>query len=44
VRSNIDGRGHEYWIDQAAGFTPEEQTAVIEFMLSLDDDPQVLSD
>ncbi|WNZ48072.1 hypothetical protein Q2T42_09540 [Leptolyngbya boryana CZ1] len=42
VRSNIDGSGHNYWIDQPAGFTPEEQTAVIEFMLSLDDNPKVL--
>jgi hypothetical protein len=40
--SNIDGSGHPYWVDQAAGFTPQEQTALIQFMLSLDDDPEVL--
>ena len=40
--ANIDGRGHEYWVDAAAGFTPDEQTALIQFLLSLDDDPAVL--
>lgn len=42
VRSNIDGSGHHYWIDRTAGFTLKEQTAAIEFLLSLDDDPEVL--
>lgn len=41
-RANIDGSGHLYWVDEAAGFTPQEQTAVIEFLLSLDDAPAVL--
>lgn len=41
-RSNIDGSGHEYWVDAEAGFKPEEQTALIKFLLSLDDDPAVL--
>lgn len=42
ARSNIDGSGHHYWIDRNSGFTLEEQTAAIEFLLSLDDDPKVL--
>lgn len=37
-----DGSGHNYWVDQQAGFTPEEQTALVQFMLSIDDNPQVL--
>ncbi len=41
-QSNIDGSGHSYWVDAAAGFSPQEQTALVEFLLSLDDDPQVL--
>ncbi|WP_416666893.1 hypothetical protein [Egbenema bharatensis] len=43
-RANVDGRGHEYWVDRQAGYTPEEQTALIEFLLSIDDDPAVLPD
>jgi mono/diheme cytochrome c family protein len=41
-RSNIDGSGHSYWVDKAAGFTPQDQTALIQFLLSLDDDPTLL--
>jgi hypothetical protein len=40
--SNVDGSGHAYWVDQAAGYTEPEQTALIEFLLSLDDAPPVL--
>lgn len=40
--TNVDGSGHEYWVDQKAGFSTEEQTALIQFLLSLDDDPAVL--
>lgn len=36
-RSNVEGTGHAYWVDAAAGFTPQDQTALIEFLLSLDD-------
>lgn len=39
-----DGSGHEYWVDQQAGFSPEDQTALIQFLLSIDDDPEVLPD
>jgi hypothetical protein len=31
-------------VDAAAGFTPQEQTDLIQFLLSLDDDPEVLPD
>lgn len=41
--SNIDGSGHNYWVDRRAGYSTEDQTALIEFMLSLDDDPIVLT-
>ncbi|MBD2101045.1 hypothetical protein [Leptolyngbya sp. FACHB-261] len=41
-RSNVDGQGHAYWIDTDADFTPQEQSDVIQFLLSLDDDPEVL--
>lgn len=43
-RSNIDGSGHAYWVDQAAGFASQEQTDLIQFLLSLDDNPEVLPD
>lgn len=41
-RSNVDGSGHAYWVDRKAGFSSEEQTYLIQFLLSLDDDPLVL--
>ncbi|MFE1746127.1 hypothetical protein [Coleofasciculus sp. H7-2] len=41
-QSNVDGSGHAYWVDTEAGFTPQDQTDIIQFLLSLDDDPEVL--
>ncbi|MBW4560440.1 MAG: hypothetical protein KME32_04635 [Mojavia pulchra JT2-VF2] len=41
-KSNVDGSGHAYWVDAEAGFTPGEQTDLIQFLLSLDDNPEVL--
>ncbi len=41
-KSNVDGRGHAYWVDAEAGFTTQEQTALIQFLLSLDDQPEIL--
>lgn len=38
--SNADGSGHNYWVDKQAGFTIQDQNNVIEFLLSLDDNPQ----
>jgi hypothetical protein len=40
--SNADGSGHNYWVDKQAGFSTQDQTDLIEFLLSLDDDPEVL--
>lgn len=42
-RANVDGSGHAYWVDKQAGFTGSEQTDLINFLLSLDDDPEVLT-
>ena len=41
-RTHIDGSGHNYWVDADSGFTVQDQTDLIQFLLSLDDDPQVL--
>ena len=41
-RSNVDGSGHRYWVDREAGFSLQEQSDLIEFLLSLDDNPEVL--
>lgn len=41
-RSNVSGEGHAYWVDRAAGFTTGDQTDLIKFLLSIDDDPAVL--
>lgn len=41
-QSNIDGSGHRYWVDTRAGFTLQDQNDLIGFLLSLDDDPEVL--
>lgn len=39
VRSNLDGTGHAFYVDQTAGFTPVQQTDLINFLLALDDNP-----
>jgi cytochrome c5 len=41
-RSNVSGQGHEYWVDKQAGFAPQDQTDLVNFLLSLDDDPIAL--
>ncbi len=40
--THVDGSGHEYWVDDEAGFTAQQQTDLIEFLLSIDDDPAIL--
>lgn len=40
--SNADGSGHRYWVDAKAGYSLQEQNDLIQFLLSLDDDPEVL--
>jgi len=39
VRSDLDGTGHHFYVDQAAGFTPAQQTDLVNFLLALDDNP-----
>ena len=39
VRSNLDGTGHDFYVDTQAGFTPQQQTDLINFLLALDDNP-----
>jgi len=39
VRSNLDGTGHEFYVDPAASFTYAQQADLVNFLLSLDDDP-----
>lgn len=41
-QANIDGSGHNYWVDPQSGYTPQQQTDLIQFLLSLDDNPEVL--
>jgi hypothetical protein len=41
-KSNVDGSGHNYWVDKQAGFTTQDQTELIEFLLSLDDNPEIV--
>ena len=36
---HIRGEGHTYWVDLEAGYTDDEQQALIEFLLSLRHDP-----
>jgi hypothetical protein len=37
---HVRGVGHEFWVDPAAGFSPAEQQALIEHLLSLRPAPQ----
>ncbi len=39
VRSNLDGTGHNFYVDRQAGFNFNQQTDLINFLLALDDDP-----
>ncbi|MBW4604461.1 MAG: hypothetical protein KME29_34065 [Calothrix sp. FI2-JRJ7] len=39
VRSNLDGTGHNFYVDRLAGFNPNQQTDLINFLLALDDVP-----
>ncbi len=39
VRSNLDGTGHDFYVDTQARFTPQQQTDLINFLLALDEDP-----
>jgi hypothetical protein len=39
ARAAVDGAGHEFYVDPAAGFTYQQQSDLIDFLLTLDDDP-----
>ena len=39
VRSNLDGTGHDFYVDTTTGFTYPQQADLVNFLLSLDDDP-----
>lgn len=39
VRSNVVGAGHEFFVDPQAGFSYQEQSDLIAFLLALDDNP-----
>jgi len=39
VRSNLDGTGHDFYVDTAAGYSPQQQSDLINFLLALDDNP-----
>lgn len=41
-KANVDGSGHNYWVDKPSGFNRDDQTALIQYLLSLDDNPEVL--
>jgi hypothetical protein len=39
VRSNLEGIGHDYYIDEAAGYTAQQQSDLVNFLLALDNAP-----
>ncbi len=39
LNSNLDGRGHPYYVDATTGFSPQEQADLVNSLLSLDDNP-----
>jgi len=38
-RNNLDGTGHDYYVDKTTGFSPKQQNDLINFLLALDDNP-----
>ncbi|TWH42331.1 hypothetical protein CAL7102_05975 [Dulcicalothrix desertica PCC 7102] len=38
-RANLDGTGHEFYVDNQTGFSTQQQTDLINFLLALDDNP-----
>ena len=39
VRGNLDGTGHNFYVDRTTGFTLNQQTDLINYLLALDNDP-----
>jgi hypothetical protein len=33
IAMNVRGIGHEFWVDQAGGFTSEEQASLVSYLL-----------
>jgi hypothetical protein len=39
VRGNLDGTGHNFYVDGTTGFTVKQQTDLVNFLMALDNDP-----
>jgi hypothetical protein len=39
VKVNLDGTGHEFYVDEEEGYTSQQQTDLINFLMALDDNP-----
>jgi hypothetical protein len=39
VRGNLDGTGHNFYVDRTTGFTVKQQTDLVNFLMALDNDP-----
>lgn len=39
VNASVDGGGHEFFVDPAAGFSYQDQSDLVDFVLALDDKP-----
>ena len=37
--SNLDGTGHEFYVDSSTGFSPSQQNDLVNFLMALDDNP-----
>ncbi|MEM9484673.1 MAG: hypothetical protein AAGA83_13395 [Cyanobacteria bacterium P01_F01_bin.116] len=37
--NNLDGTGHDFYVDRQAGFTARQQSDLVNFLLALDDNP-----
>lgn len=33
--THVTGQGHEFWVDESSGFTPEQQDALVHYLLNL---------
>jgi hypothetical protein len=40
TRMKVSGTGHEHWVDADAGFLPDDQNAIIHYLLSLQFQPE----
>jgi hypothetical protein len=38
-RAKVMGIGHEHWVDAEAGYSPDDQQALVEYLLSLEFGP-----